>query len=599
MTDTPPADHRRRKKRLLIAAILLLLLTAYLLLLAFIPPRVPPAPVIATRNANGTYTQNTAFSSGIAYDIVRLSTTNNAGTISQATAHSQARLFAKSIGIFPSSSAPIDQQVAFALFEKLKDSGRFDQLAYYPPGVTPPIGQPLPDLFIHIDTEHFTRFDLLFYRSSKARVLATLCDSPVHSPYFNSHVIRVVSLDHQTALSASATQFGIESPGSQHQVLARSIAADITNQIGQFLDSSAKKQGSPVPPPPEFIPAYAPLPNLPFLKTYNAQFISSGPALLKHNYANWILPNQPIDDAFVNAAIADLQALGWNVSPTQFEKQNHVFQASSPDKTQQLRIQWNPRYNIFGSSFSLKDVCRITFAHHMSESEVADALKALLLRNAPEPDLLACYPFWRLQQPLIDEYLALRPPGTPAGLLEQTNGLIAQKRPDDARKALLRAHLFQSLINGRNVGITTPQITALAKTLAITTFPKVPDLSLLSQAERIDIPGDLPAKRTLALGQTIVLVGHADPNRINAICVSVVPHGDPKYPYLYRYKISPITIDSSSSASASEIRGDLTSGAPETLGFLTNTPDQLPFITVTAKPIPNSVNFELTFSAFK
>jgi hypothetical protein len=491
----------------------LILLAAFVWVTFFIPPSLPTAIVTAKRNSSGTFVENIPEPLPLGYSLtsdLTASITNGPPELGGATF--DRLMLCKSVAIFPQSADILDIRTSYSIYQRLKKLSFLDEITWYPPGLTPLPGAPVPDLIIDVRSRDVVWKSSFLKQSVSGDMEISASLHAARSPFSPGFVPAAPVLASATVQKRNFTQeiSGIISSANHAKSLADKIADNYTADLAKSLQTQLAANPPPTSLPPEFLPAFTPTPNLPFLSALGARPLFSGPAFMASNISLWRIDSLP-EKAILRDAAAHLKSLDWFVSDYNLNSKNSAdisFIAISRDETQRVEFFWvHDSQGVTGKSlFPPYGVA--TYTHTMIEPQISAAMAAFLQRKPTEKELLPYASYWSMHPDLLESIFTATPPITPQGVAWAAVRQRKQLDTPATRLALAKAHavIAFSRITLRNGYRDLDNLKAAVKAADLPPLPNVPDFSLLPASMAVQSPTSLPHTAILALEQTIYLV---------------------------------------------------------------------------------------------
>jgi hypothetical protein len=442
------AAQRRPAHRtaIITGAVIVLAAIGFGLFAMFVPlPQVPAGMLTATagEDGQGGYHQEGETTDNPLVAATATSLASRVGeTASTATIHSDGdRLFDRTVAIRNLDDGLVMQRIGLALYENLRDTGRFQEVRYLPAGETPPTGARLPEVFITLDNTQWNQSGLPGKRRYKGTFLVTACDRIVRSSHGHHGTSSPPQLQFRwrAEIDYTAEQTGIETSGARYQALSRDLAGEIAERVTKVLDDAADKHGTVGDVPESLYPQYVPPPQFDFLSELGLEKLIDGSALMRPTVTVWQTSEERIPGDVVAHVRDALDAGGWKV-PEKQEDLEHL-RAWSADQVLEVFRQndgWNPGDRDADS----KERVFIVYTRSMSTDDIDDALEQMFADGVDERVLLMFRSHWYRHRDAVEAYFRERTPTEAASWLQ-----LAQFRrksdPEAAREALLRANALR------------------------------------------------------------------------------------------------------------------------------------------------------------
>lgn|GEM_PF-3150592 len=453
---------------LLIVVVLAIGLGAYAM---FGPaPRVPEGMLTATAEDGGnSYRVEGEISEkpSVAATATQLESNISSSSTSSSASSSGDRLFDRTLAIYNLGDDLLMKRVGLAVFEKLRDEGRFDQIRYLPAGEHLPWGERLPDLFITLDRKSWEEGGLPGSRTFKGTFAVSLCDRFRRSShgYHGSTTPPQLQLRFDADINYKAKQTGIESSGARYQAVSRDLAKEIVKQITKVLDEQKEKYGTVGELPDLLYPEYIAPPEFDFIDELNAEKLIDGPAFMRHAIAFWQVPDDRPAKEVVKIVRDALASDEWKVPD---DEQEREFLRASKDSRVVIVFRQNDGRFVSGEDADVPKPMFIAYTHGQSYDQIREVVASLLDEGVDESVLLMFQNSWYTNRDRIVEYFQDHPP-TQSDTWLQLARLWKKTDPDAARDALLRANALRRVMQQENASSSMKK---LAEELGMEELPQ-------------------------------------------------------------------------------------------------------------------------------
>lgn len=446
--ESPPS--RSRSGRRIAALMVLTLAVGFGVYALFGPsPRVPEGVLIATADEAeaGGYRQDGEISedAAIAANATKLQSTRNVTATSSTTSSGGARMFARTLAIYNLEDDLLMQRIGLAVFERLRDEGRFKQIQYLPAGERLPDGERLPELFVTLDKQSWEESGLLGNRRFKGEIAVTASDQFRRSSHsYNTNLSPPqVQYRWRAEINYTATQTGIETSGARYQAVSRDLAKEIADRLTKLLDEITSKHGTPGELPEQFYPEYIEPPAFDFVAELDAEKLVDGPKLMSHTVAIWQTADDRTPTEVIAAVGRSLADAGWKLPD--MERDQEYLRAT--DGTQVVVVfRDHDGGLVAGENADTPTRMFVVYRRDMSAADIHAAVGKMFEDGADESALVMFQNAWHRHRDLVDEYFTKHTPIEAASWLQLAR-LRKESDPDAAREALLRANALQWIVH--------------------------------------------------------------------------------------------------------------------------------------------------------
>lgn len=447
MHAEPPQATKKSSQGLRMAASAALLFVALLVALGVYAmvgpgPPVPRGVLTATAVDGGDkhYRQEGEVSEqpSITGTATKIDSQRSVSASTSTSSAGGARLFDNTLAIYNLDDDLLMQRIGLAVFEQLRDGGRFRQIRYVPAGKTLPPGDRVPDVFVTLDKVSWEESGWPGRKQFTGHFRVTASDQfrrSNHSYQSNLSPPRV-QFRWQAEINYAAKQTGIESSGARYQAVGGDLGKEIAGKVTELLDSLATEHSRAGELPMHLYPEYKPLPTFGFLARLEAQKLVDGPAFMEHAVGVWQTPPTRLPQEVVATVRQSLTEDGWEVSGG--DNDHHYLRA-----TRELEVVTvfpeDDGLTIGGQDADAGARMFVVYMHSMPADEVQAAVERMFEEGAPESALLTFQNHWYQHRDLVEQYFEEYTP-TQAESWLQLARLRKQSDPEAARNALLRAN---------------------------------------------------------------------------------------------------------------------------------------------------------------
>lgn len=470
--QTAPEPRRPSRPRKAAGAVLGLVVLAVgfgVYAMYFPAPRVPQEILTATEDGSAGYRQegDTSEVPAIAATATKLESQRNVTSSSSTVSSGGSRLFGRTLAIYNLDDGLLMQRVGLALFEQLRDTGRFRQIRYLPAGKRLPDGERLPNVFVTLDKTSWEESGLPGRQEFKGKLVVTASDRFRRSSHSYSSNTSPPQLRYRwrADVDYKAQQTGIETSGARYQAVSRDLAKEITGQLTKLLDKLATQYGTAADLPETFYPEYIEPPEFSFVTELKAEKLVDGPQFMRPTIVVWRTPEDRIPTDVVATVGRSLAADGWKVSKG-FEKHEYL-RATHGGQVVVVFPESDGR-RIAGEEADTPERVYIVYTREMSSDDAHAAVRKLFESEADESALLMFQNSWYRHRELVEKYFDEHPP-TQADSWLQLARFRKKSQPDAAREALLRANALRKIVQQE---AASSSMKKLAKELGIEELPE-------------------------------------------------------------------------------------------------------------------------------
>ncbi|QDU40603.1 hypothetical protein Mal4_49610 [Maioricimonas rarisocia] len=477
-TDAMPSDesgpHDMSTGRRIALVVLLIVVALSVSLGAYAMfgpnPRVPEGVLTATADEDGDgYRQEGDISDdpSLVATATKLESNIRTNSSSSTASSSGDRLFDRTLAIYNLGDDLLMKRVGLAVFEQLRDEGRFDQIRYLPAGEHLPWGERLPDFFVTLDNTSWEEGGLPGSKTFEGEFVVTACDRFRRSShgYHTSTSPPQLQLRFKAEIDYTAKQTGVETSGARYQAVSRDVAKEVVKQLTAVLDKQKEKIGSVGDLPDVLYPEYVAPPEFDVVEELDAEKLIDGPAFMRHCLAMWEVPaKRPANEVveIVREALANDE---WKVP--EGGPDDEYLRATKDSKVLVVFRQDDGRF-VAGEDADTPKPMFIAYVHAMSHDDLQGALEQLFDEGVDESVLVMFQNAWHLNRDQIVKYFEEHPPTHPDAWL-QLAYFYKRDDPEAARDALLRANALQRVLHQENA---SSRMKSLAEDLGMEELPQ-------------------------------------------------------------------------------------------------------------------------------
>ncbi|WP_164103209.1 hypothetical protein [Candidatus Laterigemmans baculatus] len=469
--DQTVTAHPPTLRRWVLFALLTLAVSCGLYVLFGPKPRTAEGVVVATADeakASG-YRQEGEISDswGVEAAATKLESTRNVMAAHSSASSGGDRMFARTLAIYNLDDDLLMQRVGLEVFERLRDSGKFERVQYLPAGKRLPDGERLPEAFLTLDKREWNESGLPGNRRFEGKILVTASDRFQRSSHSYQNTLSPPQLSYRwrAEIDYTATQLGIETSGARYQAVSRDLAKEITERLTKLLDEKISEHGVPGELPEPFYPEYVEPPAFDFLAELKAEKWIDGPLFMAPVVAVWQTPAVRVPSEVLAIVSRSLAEADWDI-PESISEGNYL-RATKGNQVFEV-FRENDGHYVAGEDAEAPRSMYLVYHRGMGVKELDEAVRRLFEERADESVLVMFQNHWYRHQELVEEYFSDQAPTTAESWLQLAR--FRKKRdPDAAREALLRANALQWVFHHKSADSSMKK---LAKDLGIERLPQ-------------------------------------------------------------------------------------------------------------------------------
>ncbi|MFG0334733.1 MAG: hypothetical protein ACF8TS_15355 [Maioricimonas sp. JB049] len=469
-----PAPHDMSTGRRIAMVVLLIVVALTVSLGAYAmfgpAPRVPEGVLTATAHEDGEgYREDGDISDDptLTASATKLESNIRTSSTSSVASSSGDRLFDRTLAIYNLGDDLLMKRVGLAVFEQLRDEGRFEQIRYLPAGEHLAWGERLPDLFVTLDNTSWEEGGLPGRKTFEGEFVVTACDRFLRSShgYHGSTTPPQLQLRFKAEIDYEAKQTGIETSGARYEAVSRDVAKEVVKQLTGVLDKQKDERGSVGELPDLLYPEYVAPPEFKFVDELNAGKLIDGPAFMRHCIAFWQVPADRTAREVVKIVREALANDGWKVP--EGGPDDEYLRATKDSGVLVVFRQDDGRF-VVGADPDTPKQMFLAYVHSMSYDQIKDVVASLIEEEVDESVLVMFQNQWHLKRDEVVKYFEKHPP-TLADSWLQLAYFHKRDDPEAARDALLRANAMQRIMHQENA---SSRMRDLAKELGMEELPQ-------------------------------------------------------------------------------------------------------------------------------
>jgi hypothetical protein len=452
-------------------------------------PRVPLGVLTATANGDGYTVDGEVSRDAVASASATQLDSHRSVVASSAIVHSGgARLFDRTVAVYNLDDDLLMKRVGLAVFERLRDSGRFRQVRYLPAGKRLPDGERLPEIFVTLEKLRWQESGLPGSRRYAGEIVVTASDRYRRSNHSYSSTLTPPKLRYRwrAGIDYTATQTGIETSGARYQAVSRDLAAAIADRLTKLLDEMASDYGRAGAIPDPFYPDYVAPPEFNFLKKFGADKRIDGNRFMASTVAVWKIRGNHSRETVVASARESLSEAGWRVSS---RDQRDLYLRATKGRQVLITFREQTTSRHAGLEDETPSAVFVAYLRNMTLAEVDSAVASLLEDGADESTLVMFQKFWHRHPDRIEDYFREHRPTYPESWRRLAE-LRKKSDPEAAKEALLKANALRRILCRSSSA--TP-LKKLAEELGIESLPQTvsPEMITHLGLSRLTQPGEV------------------------------------------------------------------------------------------------------------
>lgn len=463
---------------------------------------------------------------------------NGVQTIGSTSAESDDRASVRNIVLVCQSPHALLDRATREFQKALIGLADVEKVEYYPYGIWPEPGGPLPDIFITIDILELQEKAFLCNRRLRAIIQWQVSDTlfPGSARTNHTNAPPTVMFNMETRVDHDSSMMGIESPGSVYKIEAHGIAAEMASSVSKQFANLLDKYGQMPQAPGSLHGTYWEPPDFSFLRDNKAERLISASGLFEDNHTIWRFAEQRRTDEALAAYRDQLQTAGWISGALakdhlKMQKENeciYIFRDRRQD----------PAAAAVESGEPGKPSSSVMITHYQSYftgDRIQKAMDALLESETQTRTLLAFERCFRTpeQAERLRAAIEASPLCTLDGFLALGRYWADRGQTDKARESLMRARAMQRAEKARDA--KSRVIRALAKRLGDQSLVATPvservfcDVGFVNAGQ---LAGPLELER--ALDEPVLLYRRLDDGRLRTVALRVVHSRDVSSPAPY------------------------------------------------------------------